>query len=135
MLLRNIHLWIKTGTTPTQKGQETDYPFGKSSILCCSVIKFLEPRVSQFWAMKETNIKNSCCLRIIKYFIAAQKSLYFVLLIRTNNNILVHLPCSGMTLKGQTVQGEWVLLNLGICRVYPMLNTIKMNEIAIHCTR
>jgi hypothetical protein len=59
------HFWIKTGTTPTQKGQETDYkgqemdyPIRKSSILCCSVIKFLEPRVSQFWAMKETNIKN-----------------------------------------------------------------------------
>ena len=75
MLLRNSHLWIKTGTTPTQKRQETDYPFRKSSILCCSVIKFLEPRVSQFWAMKETNIKNLCCSRIIKYFRAAQKSL------------------------------------------------------------
>ncbi len=34
------------------KGQEMDYPFRKSSILCCSVIKFLEPRVSQFWAMR-----------------------------------------------------------------------------------
>jgi hypothetical protein len=75
VLLRNIHLWIKTGTTPTQKGQETDYPFRKSSISCCSVIKFLEPRVSQFRAMKETNIKNVCCSRIIKYFCSAQKSL------------------------------------------------------------
>jgi hypothetical protein len=77
VLLRNIHLWIKTGTTQTQKGQETDYFFRKSSILCCSVIKFLEPRVSQFWAMKETNIKNLCCSQIIKYFHAAQKSLHF----------------------------------------------------------
>jgi hypothetical protein len=75
MLLRNIHLWIKTKTTPTQKGQETDYPFRKSRILCCSVIKFLEPRVSQFWAMKETYIKNLCCSQIIKYFCAAHKSL------------------------------------------------------------
>jgi hypothetical protein len=75
MLLKNIHFWIKTGTTLTQKGQETDYPFRKSSILCCSVIKFLEPRVSQFWAMKETKIKNLSCSRIIKYFCAAQKSL------------------------------------------------------------
>jgi hypothetical protein len=75
LLLRNNHLWIKTGTTPTQKGQETDYPFRKSSILCFSVIKFLEPRVSQFWAMTETNNKNLCCSRIIKYFLAAQKSL------------------------------------------------------------
>jgi hypothetical protein len=25
-------------STPTQKGQEMDYPFRKSSILCCSVI-------------------------------------------------------------------------------------------------
>jgi hypothetical protein len=75
VLLRNIHLWIKTGTTPTQKGQETDYPFRKSSILCCSVFKFLEPRVSQFRAMKETIIKNLCCSQIIKYFHAAQKSL------------------------------------------------------------
>jgi hypothetical protein len=73
-LLRNIHLWIKTGTTLTQKGQETDYPFRKSSILCCSRIKFLELRVSQFWAMKETNNKNLCCSGIIKYFCAAQKS-------------------------------------------------------------
>jgi hypothetical protein len=73
--LRNIHLWIKTGTTPTQKGQEMDYPFRKSSIFCCSVIKFLEPQVSQFWAMKETNIKNLCCSQTIKYFRAAQKSL------------------------------------------------------------
>ncbi len=40
-----------------------------------SVIKFLKPRVSQFWAMKETNIKNLCCSRMIKYFRAAQKSL------------------------------------------------------------
>jgi hypothetical protein len=40
------------------KRQETNYPVSKSSILCCSVIKFFEPRVSQFWAMKETNIKN-----------------------------------------------------------------------------
>jgi hypothetical protein len=77
------NLWIKTGTTPTQKGQEmdykgqeTDYPFRKSSVLWCSVIKFLEPRVSQFWAMKETNIKNLCCSRIIKYFCAAQKLLF-----------------------------------------------------------
>jgi hypothetical protein len=69
--------------TPTQKGQdtdsngqETDYPFRKSSILCCSVIKFLEPRVSQFRAMKETNIKNLCCSRITKYFRAAQKPLF-----------------------------------------------------------
>ncbi len=75
MLLRNIHLWIKTETTPTQKGQETDYPFRKSSISCCSVIEFLELRVSQFRAMKETNIKNLCCSRIIKYFCAAQKLL------------------------------------------------------------
>ncbi len=75
MLLRKIHLWIKNKTTPTHKGQETDYPFRKSIILCCSVIKFLEPRVSQFWALKETNIKNLCCSRIIKYFRAAQKSL------------------------------------------------------------
>ncbi len=75
MLLRNIHLWIKTGTTPTQKGQEMDYPFRKSSILCCSVIKFLEPRVSQFWAVKETKIENLCSSRIIKYICAAQKSL------------------------------------------------------------
>jgi hypothetical protein len=74
MLLKNIHLWIKNGTTPTQKGQEMDYPFRKSSILCCSEIKFLEPRVSQFQAMKETNNKNLCCSRIIKYFCAAQKS-------------------------------------------------------------
>jgi hypothetical protein len=36
----------------------------------------MEPRVSQFWAMKETNIKNLCCSQIIiKYFRAAQKSL------------------------------------------------------------
>ncbi len=75
MLLRNIHFWIKTRTTLTQKGQETDYPFRKSSILCCSVIEFLEPRVSQFQAMKETNNKKLCCSRIIKYFCAAQKSL------------------------------------------------------------
>ncbi len=75
VLLRNIHLWIKTRTTPTQKGQETDYPFRKSSILCWSVIKFLELRVSQFRAMKETNNKNLCCSRIIKYFCAAQISL------------------------------------------------------------
>jgi hypothetical protein len=75
VLLRNIHLWIKTGTTQTQKRQETDYPFRISSILSCSVIKFLEPRVSQFWAMKETNIKNLCYSQIIKYFCATQKSL------------------------------------------------------------
>ncbi len=74
MLLRNIHLWIKTGTTPTQKGQETDYPFRKSSILCCTGIKFLEPIVIQFWAMKKTNNKNLCCSEILKYFCAAQKS-------------------------------------------------------------
>jgi hypothetical protein len=55
--------------------QETDYPSRKSSILCCSVIKFLEPRVSQFWATKETNIENLCCSLIIKYFRAVQKSL------------------------------------------------------------
>jgi hypothetical protein len=75
VLRRNIHLWIKTGTTPTQKVQETDYPFRKSSILCYSEIKFLEPRVSQFRAMKVTNINNVCYSRIIKYFCAAQKSL------------------------------------------------------------
>ncbi len=75
MLLRNIHLWIKTKTTPTQKGQEIYYPFRKSSILCCSVIKFLEPKVSQVGAMKETSNKNLCCSGIIKYFCAAQKSL------------------------------------------------------------
>jgi hypothetical protein len=65
----------QTGTTPTQKRQEMDYLFRKSSISCCSEIKFLEPRVSQFGAMKKTNIKNLCCSRIIKYFRAAQKSL------------------------------------------------------------
>ncbi len=69
------NLWIKTGTTPTQRGQETYYPFRKSSILCCFEIKFLEPRVSQFRATKETNIENLCCSLIIKYFCAAQKSL------------------------------------------------------------
>jgi hypothetical protein len=65
MLLRNIPFLDQNRTTPTQKGQETDYkgqemdyPFRKSSILCCSVIKFLEPRVGQIRAMKETNIKN-----------------------------------------------------------------------------
>ena len=77
----NIPFLIETGTPSTQKGQETDYkrqetiyPFRKSSILCCSVIKFLEPRVSNFWAMKETNNKNLCCSGILKYFHAAQKS-------------------------------------------------------------
>ncbi len=33
----------------------------------------------------------------------------------------MHLPCSGMTPKGQTVQGEWVLLKLGIWRVFPLI--------------
>jgi hypothetical protein len=65
----------RTGTTPTQKGQETDYPFRKSSISCYSIVKFLEPFLSQFRAMKETNNKNSCCSQIQKYFHAAQKSL------------------------------------------------------------
>jgi hypothetical protein len=74
VLLRSIHLWIKAGITPTQKEEETDYPFRKSSISCCSGIKFLEPRVSQFWTMKERNNKHSCCSGIIKYFCAAQKS-------------------------------------------------------------
>ncbi len=116
----NIHLWVKSGTTPTQKGQETDYPFRKSSILCCSVIKFLEPRVSQFWAMKETNIKNLCCSQIIKIFVLLRNHyFYFVMRIRTNKNILLHLPCSGMTQKVQTVQGEWVLLKQGMWRVFP----------------
>ncbi len=85
------HLWIKTGTTPTQKGQEmdykgqeTDYPFRKSSILCCSVIKFLEPRVSQFRAMKETNIKNLCCSQIIEDFCAAQKPLFLFCAVHWN---------------------------------------------------
>jgi hypothetical protein len=40
------------------KRQKTNHPIRKSSILCCSVFKFFEPSVSQFWAMKETNIKN-----------------------------------------------------------------------------
>ncbi len=75
MLLRNINPCIKSGTTTTQKGQETDYPFRKSSILCCSVIKFAKPFLSQFWEMKETNNKNSCCSQTQKYFCAAQKSL------------------------------------------------------------
>ncbi len=38
---------------------------------------------------------------------------YFVLRIGTKKNILMHLPCSGMTQKVQTVQGEQVLLKLG----------------------
>ncbi len=75
MLLRNIHPCIKSGTTTTQKGQETDYPFKKSRISCCSVIMFLEPRVSQFRAIKETNNKNLCCSQIKKYLRAAQKLL------------------------------------------------------------
>jgi hypothetical protein len=75
VLLRNIHPCIKSRTTKTQIGQETDYPFRKSRILCCSVIAFLEPRVSQFWAMKKTNNKNLCCLQIKKYLRAAQKLL------------------------------------------------------------
>ena len=50
-------------------------PIQKISILCCSVIRFLEPRVSQYRATKETNNKNECCSQIIKYFPAAQKSL------------------------------------------------------------
>jgi hypothetical protein len=91
----------QTGTTPTQKGQEMDYPFRKSSILCCSVIKFLEPRVSQYGAMKETNNKKLCCSGIIKYFCAAQKSLLlFYAAQRNNKNISTHFPCSGMTPKG-----------------------------------
>jgi hypothetical protein len=32
------------------------------------------------------------------------------------------LPCSGMTPKGQTVQGMQVLLKLGICRVFLILS-------------
>jgi hypothetical protein len=52
-----------------------DYPFRKSRILCCSVITFLEPRVSQFRAMKETNNKNLCCLQVKKYLRVAQKLL------------------------------------------------------------
>jgi hypothetical protein len=75
VLLRNIHPCIKSRTTTTQKGQETDYPFRKSRILCCSVITFVEPFLSQFWAMKETNNKNSCCSQIKKYLCAAQKLL------------------------------------------------------------
>ncbi len=44
---------------------------------------------------------------------------YFVLRIGTNKNISTHLPCSGMTPKGQTVQGERVLLKQGKWRVFP----------------
>jgi hypothetical protein len=43
---------------------------------------------------------------------------YFVLRVGTNKNISTHLPCSGMTPKGQTVQGEWVLLKLGLVGKY-----------------
>ncbi len=46
---------------------------------------------------------------------------YFVVCIGTNKNILTHLPCSGMTHKVQTVQGERVLLKLGIWRVFPSI--------------
>jgi hypothetical protein len=65
--------------------------------------------------MKETNNKNLCCSRINKYLRAAQKLLLlFCAAIGTNKNISTHFPCSGMTPKVQTVQGEQVLLKLGI---------------------
>jgi hypothetical protein len=65
--------------------------------------------------MKETNNKNLCCSQTIKYFCAAQKSLLLFRVAHWNKeNILTHLPCSGMTPKGQSDQGEWVLLKLGI---------------------
>ncbi len=136
MLLRNIHLWIKTGTTPTQKRQETDYPFRKSSILCCSGIKCLEPRVSQFWAMKETNNKNLCCSGIIKYFCAAQKSPLLFRAAHWNKQkyISMHFSCSGMIPKGQTVQGERVSLKLGIWRVFPKIKATgsqRLGEIMV----
>jgi hypothetical protein len=35
----------------------------------------VEPFLSQFWAIKETNNKNLCCSQTQKYFCAAQKSL------------------------------------------------------------
>jgi hypothetical protein len=65
--------------------------------------------------MKETNNKNSCCSGIINIFVLLRNHHFnFVLLIGTNKNISTHFPCSGMTPKGQTVQGERVLLKLGI---------------------
>jgi hypothetical protein len=65
--------------------------------------------------MKETKVKicaaheyNNICVLLRNHYI------YFVLRIRTNKNVSTHLSCSGMTLKGQTVQGERVLLKQGL---------------------
>jgi hypothetical protein len=67
------------------------------------------------WATKETNNKNLCCLRIKKYLRDAQKFLFlFRAALRNNKNILTNFPCSGMTPKVQTAQGEQFLLKLGI---------------------
>jgi hypothetical protein len=88
-------------------------PLQKINILYCSVIKFLEPRVSQFWAMKDTNIKNSCCSRIIKYFHAAQKSL--LLFCAAHQNKQKYFNAFALLwddTKVQTVQGKRVLLKL-----------------------
>jgi hypothetical protein len=52
-----------------------DYLSENQAFCAALQLSFLEPRVSQFWAMKETNIKHLCCSGIIKYFCAAQKSL------------------------------------------------------------
>ena len=43
MLLRNIGYWRETGTPVTQIGQENDYTYSKSTILCCFGIMY-------FWA-------------------------------------------------------------------------------------
>jgi hypothetical protein len=65
--------------------------------------------------MKETNNKNLCCSQIKKYLRAAQKLLLLFCAAHWNKqNISTHFPCSAMTPKVQTIQGERVLLKLGI---------------------
>ncbi len=64
----------KPGLLQHRKNKKWTTP-SKNQAFCAALeLSFFEPRVSQFWAMKETNNKNSCCSGIIKYFCAAQKS-------------------------------------------------------------
>ncbi len=53
-----------------RKDKRRTTPSENQEFLFCSVITFLEPRVSQLRAMKETNNKNLCCSRIKKYLLS-----------------------------------------------------------------
>jgi hypothetical protein len=88
---------------------------------------FLEPFLSQFWAMKETNNKNLGCLQMTKYLRHAQKLLFlFCAALRNKQKYFDEFSLLWDDTKSMSCPGRAVFAKARNMKSFSRVNSVQM---------